>query len=212
MQQAVDYRAKARPEMHAFLPGAYASVLEVGCGAGLFSAALRQEATRWGIEPDTDAAAQAAGRLDRVLPGKYFDHASDLPATGFDLVVCNDVIEHMDDHEDFLASIRTKLRPGGVLVGSVPNVRHAPHLYRLLVARDWRYEDEGVLDRTHLRFFTQKSLARTLATHGFRVERIGGINPMRGAKGALATLIGVVTLGAHADIRYLQIAFRAART
>ena len=82
-------------------------------------------------------------------------------------MVCNDVIEHMADHDRFLRQIRGHIAPGGVLIGSVPNMRHYRALFELLVLRDWDYRDSGVLDRTHLRFFTARSLRRSLTRAGF---------------------------------------------
>jgi len=71
---------------------------------------------------------------------------------------------------------RKKIRSGGFLVGSIPNVRHIRNLYNLLILKDWQYQDRLTLDRTHLRWFTQKSLLRTLAQHDFKVEEFRGID------------------------------------
>lgn len=97
--------------------------------------------------------------------------AAALPDQHFDMVICNDVIEHMVDHDHFLEHIKTKMRPGACIVGSIPNVRHLTALFKLLVAKDWPYSASGILDRTHLRFFTENSTI----THGVhREEGQGG--------------------------------------
>ena len=80
----------------------------------------------------------------------------------------------------------------------------------MLIAKEWRYEDFGVLDRTHLRFFTSRSWQRTLREHGFVVETIAGINPVDpGASWSrrLAKRAAIAVLGA--DTRFLQFGFRA---
>ena len=88
-------------------------------------------------------------------------------------------------------------------------------LYRLLVSREWKYSDSGVLDRTHLRFFTRKSLKRTFAEHGFSTEALEGIGALR--IDGRSTLSFVKTLGWRGlsvifggDARFLQFGFRAA--
>jgi hypothetical protein len=105
----------------------------------------------------------------------------------------------------------------------VPNMRHYRALFELLVLRDWDYRDTGVLDRTHLRWFTARSLRRSLERAGFATERFHGINggihftPPGGI--ALSrhhlpqalfgwALMGL-TLGRWRDIRFMQFAFRA---
>jgi 2-polyprenyl-3-methyl-5-hydroxy-6-metoxy-1,4-benzoquinol methylase len=204
-----------RTEMLALLPARYGSVLEIGCDEGDFAACLHGEV--WGVEPDAEAAAIAAGRLHRVLPGTFETTREALPSGYFDVVVCNDVIEHMADHDGFLRQIRGHIAPGGVLIGSVPNMRHYRALFELLVLRDWDYRDSGVLDRTHLRFFTARSLRRSLTRAGFEIERFHGING--GIRFALSrqhlphalfgwAMIGL-TLGLWRDISFMQFAFRA---
>jgi 2-polyprenyl-3-methyl-5-hydroxy-6-metoxy-1,4-benzoquinol methylase len=206
---------QARDEMRRFLPDHPARVLEVGCDEGDFGAGLSAEV--WGVEPQPEAAAIAASRLHRVLVGTYDAVRGALPDAYFDLIVCNDVIEHMADHEAFLRRVRAHLAPGGALVGSVPNLRHYRALFELLVLRDWHYRESGVLDRTHLRFFTARSLRRGLEQNGYSVDLLHGING--GIRFSLSrqhlphalfawTLIGL-SLGAWRDIRHLQLAFRA---
>jgi len=206
--------------MRAFLPASYDKVLEVGCGAGAFWQSLGLASQVWGIEPVAAAAQAAAKRVARVLQGTYEDVADQIPESYFDLIVCNDVIEHMVDHERFLCSVHEKLRPGGYLVGSVPNLRNYRVLYELLVRRDWQYTDVGIMDRTHLRFYTEKSLRRTLTMHGFEVEVLVGIkstiqgtlDPLDIAKRVFFGALSIATFGGYADIKYLQLAFRAQRS
>jgi 2-polyprenyl-3-methyl-5-hydroxy-6-metoxy-1,4-benzoquinol methylase len=210
----IAYRQQ-REEMLALLPARYARVLEIGCDEGDFAARLQGEV--WGVEPDAQAAAVAAGRLHRVLVGTFAAMRDALPRGYFDVVVCNDVIEHMADHDHFLREIGAHIAPGGVLVGSVPNMRHYRALFELLVLRDWDYRDTGVLDRTHLRFFTARSLRRSLERAGFQIERFQGINGgirWTSSRHHLPhALFGwaliVLTLGRWRDIRFMQFGFRA---
>lgn len=210
--------------MAPFLPATYQRVLEVGCGSGAFVDHLRRPSEVWGVEPNADAGEVAAQKMHRVLVGRYDQVARDLPEAYFDLVVCNDVIEHMDDHDAFLEAIKTKMRPGGCIVGSIPNVRHVTALFKLLALKDWRYSGSGILDRTHLRFFTEKSLRRTLQEHGYAIEMLSGIGSVirygisrrtnklnrvqdLGVRLASFTVVAL-TLGFYWDTQYPQYAFR----
>ena len=170
------YYAATRVEMCDFLPTTYSRVLEVGCGRGGFRSNLNDAAEVWGVEPFGKAAECAKARMDHVLVGKFEDVRDHLPNAAFDLVICNDVIEHMEDDIAFLKSVRQKMQTGGYIMGSVPNMRYLPVLKALVFNKEWEYQDEGVLDRTHLRFYTVKSFPPLLARAGFEIVRFAGIN------------------------------------
>ncbi len=84
-----------------------------------------------------------------------------------------DILEHLRDPWRLLASQRELLAPGGHVVVSLPNVRHYPVVLGLLRGR-WRYQDEGVLDRSHLRFFTRDSARELVSGAGYRMVEIAG--------------------------------------
>jgi 2-polyprenyl-3-methyl-5-hydroxy-6-metoxy-1,4-benzoquinol methylase len=159
----------------------------------------------------------AGARLHRVLNGTFEEVESQLPQRYFDIIICNDVIEHMDDHDRFLRRVRAYLRDGGVLVGSIPNVRFYNNVFEFLVLRDWHYQDAGILDRTHLRFFTERSLRRSLQEAGYTIEILHGISDclkFGWSKHAFTSFVMAYaaiffSLGRFRDIRYLQFAFRA---
>lgn len=202
------YYKGLRREVVQFLPAGYSRVLEIGCGEGGFRSYVGP-CEYWGIEPNHHAAAIARAALSRVIEATYQDAFSQLPDHYFDMVICNDVIEHMVDPEQFLSSIKQKLKVGAVLVGSIPNVRYAGHLFELLFLKDWQYQDQGILDRTHLRFFTEKSMERLFKKHGFLVERLGGINGTPKGIGSLRLLLkNLFILMIGADSRFLQFGFR----
>jgi 2-polyprenyl-3-methyl-5-hydroxy-6-metoxy-1,4-benzoquinol methylase len=209
------YFANERPEVARLLPARARHVLEVGCGEGRFAGHVRERESYWGVEPSA-AAERATARLDHVLRGTWDAVAAALPLRHFDLVVCNDVIEHMPDPDAFLEDLKPRLAPGAVVVGSVPNVRHLPHLVELLWQRDWRYREDGVLDRTHLRFFTETSLRRLFVQHGFGVETMVGLNdivelsprPGRWRWWMTQRVLELLTARSQRDTRFLQIGFR----
>lgn len=209
-----DYYVHERPEMLQFVPAARKRVLEVGCSSGFFSVGIPGTEETWGIEP-SDAAALAANRLTKVFQGLYEAVADRIPDEYFDVIICNDVVEHMVDHRTFLRSVQRHLRPGGVLIGSVPNVLFYNNAFRFLLEKDWMYEDDGILDRTHLSFFTRKSLQRTLRECGWTVLRMEGINAgaLPDVKRRTRTyrmisyVLSAISLGYWKDLRYLQFAF-----
>lgn len=208
-----DYFEQARFEMLRHVPTGCRRVLDVGCGKGNFGEALKQARNLevWGLEPVAAAAAEAAKKLDRVIEG-VFDEAAGLPAASFDAIIFNDVLEHLVDAKAALQLSRQLLKPGGAVIASIPNIRHFPTLWELAVRGEWNYADSGILDRTHLRFFTRKSIPDFFAGGGFKVEQVEGINPQLGGTGrkwGLFKILRALTFGAVEDMRYLQFAIVA---
>ena len=156
-------------------------VLDVGCADGTFGEALKRarEVEVWGVEPTKSAAAAAKAKLDRVVEG-MFDPQMDLPVGSFDCILFNDVLEHMLAPELALRYARRLLAPGGVVVASIPNIRSFPTLWRLMFHGSWEYQDAGVLDKTHLRFFTKSSIVDMFEREGFALEKVSGINAFMG--------------------------------
>jgi 2-polyprenyl-3-methyl-5-hydroxy-6-metoxy-1,4-benzoquinol methylase len=209
-----EYFQKTRPEIVPLLPSRYSRVLEIGCGEGRFRDNLTQEHEYWGVEPAEPVANVASTRADRVLVGDYQEVIGQIPDDYFDLVICNDVIEHMSDPDGFLQSIQSKMIHDGYLVASIPNVRYLGNLFELLIRKDWEYKNSGVLDRTHLRFFTKKSIERTLVGNGFLIDQLDGINPVPARSLESLVMRGVfvsAVLLFGQDAKFLQFGVRAKR-
>jgi 2-polyprenyl-3-methyl-5-hydroxy-6-metoxy-1,4-benzoquinol methylase len=213
VSKPADYFTQARPEMLRFVPANCRRLLDVGCGTGGFGASLKQnrQIEVWGVEPFAPAAAKAADKLDRVITG-LFEAESDLPAGAFDCIVFNDVLEHMVEPEQALRYAKLLLSAGGRILASIPNVRYLPVLWQLAVCGRWDYEDCGVLDKTHLRFFTRSSMLRMLQNEGYTVKSIVGINPYQGIPNVRRRLwrayriVNAVAFGQLSDMKYLQYA------
>ena len=207
-----------RFEMLAFLPKKYNKVLEIGCGEGVFLQQLNQMSEKWGIEPSKEAADKAVKIADKILIGSYNDCLSQLPDEYFDLIICNDVIEHMVDYDFFFSSIKQKMSDNGCLIGSIPNVRFYKNLFNLLIKKDWLYKAEGgILDKTHVRFFTKKSFYNILIEHNFTIDLYYGINSFvyKSASSIksfiriiMLSLIILISFGWYSDIQYLQYGFK----
>lgn len=213
---AETYFIESRKEILPFLPTEYSKVLEIGCGEGIFSTNLIGAIEVWGIEPDENSAAIASKKIFKVFNATYEKCFNELPENYFNLVICNDVIEHMPDYNFFFQSIKKKMTANGCLVGSIPNVRYFENIATFLIAKDWKYSSFGILDYTHLRFFTKKSLLRSIKENGYTIEKVEGIHKLSLSPFSLWRLIkwvivyGVVllTLGYYKDIVYLQFGFR----
>ncbi len=159
------------------------SVLDVGCASGGLLEAIRDRAGRLdGVEMDAEAARAAARVADEIHVGSVDDVA--LPAAAFDVVVLGDVLEHLADPARALARVVPALRPGGVVVVSLPNVAHWSVRLALLAGR-WEYRSSGILDDTHLRFYTWSTGAALVECSGLRiVERepiVSGLGAHLGA-------------------------------
>ena len=149
-----------------------ANVLEVGCATGYMSEVLRgrRGCAVTGIEIDSGAAAEAAGRCDRIIVGdaEELDFDELFQPEEFDVALFADVLEHLRDPEGVLRRVRPFLREEGAIVASIPNVAHGSVRLALL-AGDFRYNETGLLDETHLRFFTRTSIQELFERSGYAV-------------------------------------------
>jgi 2-polyprenyl-3-methyl-5-hydroxy-6-metoxy-1,4-benzoquinol methylase len=176
LQQDV-YPDDPRSDVAPFVPRGFRNALEVGCGKGGFGRTLRAaapEARLVGIEavPEQADYTRRAAVFDEVLEGYFPDVLSDRPER-FDLVVYNDVLEHIVDPWEVLRRTHDFLAPGGQVLASIPNVQFLPVVLDLLRAR-WDYVESGVMDRTHVRFFTRGSMLDMFEQAGYRVDVCAG--------------------------------------
>lgn len=173
-----DYFVADRPEFVAFIGqcGSFASAIDIGCAGGkLGSELIRLGVTRAcdGIEPFPDAAVIARTVLRRVWHGTLESTLDEIPWQHCDLAIMADVLEHLVDPWSALRSLHAKTSPSCRLALSVPNLRHYKVVLPLLFKGEFRYRDQGIMDRTHLHFFTRDSLIETLRECGWRVQEIG---------------------------------------
>ncbi len=199
------YYTQARPEMLRFLPPNVKTLLDVGCGEGQFGALVKEKlrVEVWGIEMDPTAAGHAQKNLDRILVGDAVQLLDTVPDGYFDCIVFNDILEHLVDPQNMLLKTKKKLQPGGVIVASLPNVRYFFTLRDLLIKKQWQYTDSGILDKTHLRFFTRNSIRDMFQSLGFHVLALKGINPITPWK---FLLLKILSFGYLADTQYLEYA------
>jgi 2-polyprenyl-3-methyl-5-hydroxy-6-metoxy-1,4-benzoquinol methylase len=159
-------------------------VLDIGCGEGAWAPLLREGGAEQlvGVEPAPSSCAIAATRYDLALSARVEElELSDLGGEPFDVIVAADVLEHLVDPWSQLSRWRAWIRPDGELVVSVPNLRDARVVWGLVARGAFTYVDGGgLMDRTHLRWFTSSSLRADLRQAGWRPVREGGaFGPLR---------------------------------
>lgn len=150
-------------------------ILEVGCSTGYFGSHLRQLGHHvTGVELDPQSAALAQAALDEVhciSIEKFYAANSD---RRFDVICFGDVLEHLYDPKDALERSIKQLAPDGHIICSVPNIGHGC-IRGSLLEGEWNYSDLGILDRTHIRFFTKKTLLKLLQSVSLNVEKIQSV-------------------------------------
>lgn len=176
-------------------------VLDVGCATGYLAELLTARGcTVVGFERDARAAAEAERHVSEIVVGDVESPADRERIPGaFDAILFGDVLEHLLDPWGTLASVRGLLAPHGVVIASIPNV--AAWTVRIPLLRgSFEYSDTGLLDRTHLRFFTRRSARELALRAGYEIERerwtpldpvpdpIRRVLPRRAAKPAIAAL------------------------
>jgi 2-polyprenyl-3-methyl-5-hydroxy-6-metoxy-1,4-benzoquinol methylase len=179
MAPAAAYHHYPRPEVVSLVEPAGRSILDIGCAAGAMGELMLKQGAREvvGVELHAEAAAEARGRLTAVHEIDL-EHIADLPYADrhFDRMTFADVLEHLRDPAAVLRRLRRYLADDGYIVCSLPNVRHESVLLPLLVNGTFTYVDEGILDRTHLRFFTAFEIARFLEGCGFAIFGTANVN------------------------------------
>lgn len=146
-------------------------ILELGCADGFISRHLKERGCYvTGLEVDAQAAERARQWCDNVI--NYDLNRPDWPAhvgTGYDTVLCGDVLEHLVNPELVLRQVRELLPPGGRALVCVPNIAHLRIRLKLLFGK-FEYESTGIMDMTHLRFYTYSTARKLIESAGFRVQ------------------------------------------
>ncbi len=200
-----------RPEMLALVPANARRVLDVGCADGSFGASVKSKTSAevWGVDLSSADVSNARLKLDKVIVGPIDANETllQLPDGFFDAICFNDVLEHLIDPDQLLNLIRQKLTPQGVIVAAIPNVRYFRNLSNLLFKKEWKYEERGILDRTHLRFYTKKSMRRLFEEQGFEILFFEGINATLSFRPYFYHIFSLGLFGL--DTKFLQFAIIA---
>jgi 2-polyprenyl-3-methyl-5-hydroxy-6-metoxy-1,4-benzoquinol methylase len=199
------YYRHARADVVALIPGGTRHLLEIGCGTGNTGALAKarmgvNEAV--GVELSSAAAAEAESVLDRVVCCDVEATALNFPESYFDCVICADVLEHLKDPWAVLRKLRPIISDDGCVVASIPNLQHLKPVLKILLDR-FEYEEAGLLDSTHLRFFTLSTIKSLFSETGYRIERVV---PVRSRKMLLLTILSLGILRKFTIFQYLVVA------
>jgi 2-polyprenyl-3-methyl-5-hydroxy-6-metoxy-1,4-benzoquinol methylase len=169
------YSASMRKDILPLFDRAYERILDIGCSTGNTGVMLKeQQLCQWvtGVELFEQTAQIARDRLDQVIVGCVEQAIGQLPDESFDGILCLDVLEHLVDPWSVVKQLSAKLKPGGIFITSIPNIRHISIVVKLCLLGRWTYTDSGILDRTHLRFFTKRSCMELLDIPQLELEKM----------------------------------------
>jgi len=172
----ITYYSGVNPHLFQLVPENMSVLVEIGCGAGNFGAAYKKSnpaSFYAGVEVDEEAANLARLKLDQVFVGdaQTTDLSSLAAERGIDCFVYGDSLEHMVDPWSVVKTHASLLRVGGKMIASIPNVQHWTVIHQLLLGT-WNYTDTGIMDRTHLRFFTLEGMRRLFTDAGMTVSQV----------------------------------------
>jgi len=173
----------------------YGNVLDIGCASGEFAVNLKRKLDlnkfEWtGIEPVKDLPNSKVNYdlLGKCIHSEFPDCLSELPDSFYDCIFALDVLEHLPYPGIALALLQKKLKSNGSLIVSLPNVSNYSILIQLFKQR-WDYKENGIMDKTHLRFFTPSSFDDVARKNNWIIKSIEPINSFEGLKYKIFKLI-----------------------
>lgn len=165
------YYLGSRDDLIRLIPAGARKVLEIGCAAGMTGRTLKglgfEEVV--GVELVEDVARKAQAFYDRVITGDVEKIQLPYEKGHFDCILYGDVLEHLVDPWRLLREHNLLLGREGAIICSIPNIRYYKQMKKLFLRGEWEYRERGILDRTHLRFFTVKSIRAMVEDAGFEI-------------------------------------------
>lgn len=149
-------------------------ILDVGCAEGRLGAYIKiNNPSRkvFGIELNPTAANEARKLLDGVIEGNILSISLPFEIEYFDCIILADILEHLMNPEEVLLKMKRFLKPGGSIICSIPNMRHYTVILQL-IRHGWEYKNDGPFDRTHIRFFSKKTIKELISSAGYKIQII----------------------------------------
>jgi 2-polyprenyl-3-methyl-5-hydroxy-6-metoxy-1,4-benzoquinol methylase len=201
----MDYYHWVRREIKPLLPQNPSRVLEIGAGAGAtlkWIKVLYPKTETTAVEINSALLPELNQNVDVPIIGSIDETLAQLKA--YDLILLLDVLEHLSDPTATLRNISKLLATGGQIIVSVPNIAHWSVSVPLLFQRRFDYQDAGILDRTHLKFFVEDTAVKLLNDANF-VVTAGLISGLQGRKSKLLDLISCGQLRHYLAIQYIML-------
>lgn len=166
------YYSVERIDLLQIVPNLYGSILDVGCGAGATMAYLTEQGIKdvTGIEYVESACQEARRKGLNVLRADLEKDNIDFNNKRFDFILFADILEHLYDPWTALKKFKDHLKDDGMILISIPNMKHYRILKKLIFRDEWAYQEFGILDFTHIRFFTKKEAIKLINDAGFKIE------------------------------------------
>ena len=182
-ESKMDYGDRPRTELIGLIQEPPGHILEVGCSSGATGMAIKQKFPNVkyiGVDSDKESAEIAQTRLDDVIVAdidKVQLNTLGFKKESFDHIICADILEHLYDPWKMLFDLRDYLTPDGRIIASIPNVQHINNIINLMNG-NWRYNvNGGLLDATHIRFFTLNEIVKMFNGTGYDIINCSGADP-----------------------------------
>jgi 2-polyprenyl-3-methyl-5-hydroxy-6-metoxy-1,4-benzoquinol methylase len=168
------YFFNIRDDLIRLIPPQAENILEVGCAGGMTGKALREKGFKEiiGIELNEEVVQAGRSYYDQLIIGDVEEVHLPFEKEHFDCILYGDVLEHLVDPWKVLKNHHALLKRGGAIICSIPNIRHYRIIKKLFFKGKWEYTEDGIMDKTHLRFFTLDSIRRMLGEAGFQIKSI----------------------------------------
>ncbi len=174
------------------LPSVKGKVLDIGCAAGGTLEYLKSKGASYavGIDIDKEAISIAEKKnLDLVFAGNVEKDKMPFPEKEFDCIIMADILEHLYNPWEILKKMTSYLKDDGYMLLSIPNIKHYSILARLVLYDEWSYCEAGILDNTHIRFFTMKETKRMLDGAGLKIVTVKDVTSTKGKMKFLNTIL-----------------------
>ena len=207
-----DYYGSTRAEISDLLPENIERVLEIGCGNGSTLKWLKNYKNAKfisGVELNKELYYSNNLELDLFISGNIEELDLNILPNSIDLLLCLDVLEHLNNPWDILDKLYQLMKPGSVLIVSLPNISHKSVILSLLFKNDWCYQNSGILDKTHIRFFTKKTSSLMISRSNFKIEAVKSILLIE--KYSKSWFLNKITLGLFKRFITSQYIFRASK-
>jgi 2-polyprenyl-3-methyl-5-hydroxy-6-metoxy-1,4-benzoquinol methylase len=176
-EKSVDYYTSVRQDLIKLIPRSEnQKILEIGCGGGDTLIEIKKNRIAKevvGVDINfLEESNQQNSLIDKILIGNIEQLELDYPEQYFDVIICGDVIEHLIDPWSLIIKLTKHLKNEGIWIISIPNVREIFTLYKIVIRGNFKYNEGGILDRTHLRFFCKQNIIELFSTPHLKISKI----------------------------------------